>query len=104
MLDVHIRHHFDSHIQQDLHVLPAFGALRTRYIRVCQFIDNTNGRASRKDSRDIHLLKRAAPINNHASGDNFKPVSLRYRVFASMGLEVTNDNILALPFELLCFL
>jgi len=37
-------------------------------------------------------------------GTSSKTVYLSDRVFALMGLEVTDDNILSLPLEVLCFL
>jgi hypothetical protein len=43
-------------------------------------------------------------MSHYVSGNEFQPGSLRDRGFPFMGLEVTNHNIFALPFELLGFL
>src|ERR1700688_1068873 len=56
-----------------------------------------------KYGRDIHLWKLGAFVNDYASGDVFQPDSLRDRILPSMGLEVTNDNVLARALELLGF-
>ena len=103
MLDVHIRDYVDSGIQQDLHVLPSLGALRTRHIGVCQFIHNADGGPSPNDCAGIHLLKSDVPISNRFRGNQFQTYGLGNRIFSSMRLKVAHYDILSLAFELLCF-
>ena len=104
MLDVHIGHHIDARIQQDLHVLPSLGAFRTRHIGVRQFIHDADRGPPHLDRGSIHLLQRHAPIIDGLRRDHFQSFGFCDGVLPFVRLEVADNNVLPLSFEMLRFL
>ena len=95
VLDVHRRDDSDPCLEQLVDVLPALLVSRPRRVRVRELVHQDDVRPAGEHRVDVELLQRRAPVLDRFPGDDLEIADLLGRGLAAVGLDETDDDVLA---------
>src|SRR5262249_31134303 len=101
VLNVHRSEYVDADVEQSLYVLPTFGALRTGYVGVWEFIYHRNLRAPGENTLRVHLLEGGIAILHLFPRNELQALAFGDRIPAAVGLEVAHNHVNTLRLQFL---
>ena len=93
MLDVDGRDDVDAGGENLVYVLPAFGVLRARRIRVRQLVHERNLRTTAQHRVEVHLLEGRSPVLLSSAGDDLEVCDLLGGTWPSVGLHIRDYDV-----------
>ncbi len=95
VLDVHRRDDSDPCLEQLVDVLPALLVSRPRRVRVRELVHQDDVRPAGEHRVDVELLQCRASVLDRFPGDDLEIADLLGRGLAAVGLDETDDDVLA---------
>ena len=93
VLHVQCRDNGDTGLEQLVDVLPPLLVPRAGDVRVGDLVDQHELRFPGEDGIDVHLLEFLVPVLDLLPGYDLEVADLRFRIGASVGLDVAHDDI-----------
>ena len=95
VLHVHRRDDADPGVEELLDVFPTLLVTRSRDVRVCELVDESDLRIAREDRVEVHLLERPVAIGDLPPRHHLEVADLLCRLLSAVRLDVPDDDVLA---------